>query len=358
MWIITLTGALLVITYFYLRGTDLEAYDEPRGQSFDAGSGPSEAHRAVVDSLRAGSSMMRQGSGPERLARLRDYMDGVSESQAYSAKITPTNANGVPAEWVLAQSADPARRALYLHGGAFIAGSPKSHRNITSRFSEVTGAAVLAIDYRLMPEHRRLEGMDDCRTAYRWLLDNGPNGAGDADRLYVGGDSAGGNLTLALLAWIRDQGLRQVDAAVALSPLTDSTFGSDSLRRNLETDVMLAPMLRPLLKIPRPLLWWANWLRNRVPPSDARVSPVFGNLANLPPTLVQVSEAEVLEDDGRRYVNRAVAAGSPAQLQSWGHVVHVWQMFYPELPEACQAWDEIEAFIRSTDDQKITEQAA
>ena len=108
---------------------------------------------------------------------------------------------------------------------------------------------------------------------------------------------------------------------------------------------MLRPMFEGLSRIPRPLLLWFAWLHNRISPSDPLVSPVFGDLSRLPPTLVHASEAEMLFDDARRYVNRAVAAGSPARLQSWAHVVHVWHMFYPQLTEARDAWTEIEKFI-------------
>jgi acetyl esterase/lipase len=90
-------------------------------------------------------------------------------------------------------------------------------------------------------------------------------------------------------------------------------------------------------------------MQSRVSPGNPVVSPVFGDLWGLPPTLIQASEAEVLHDDGLRYVNRAVAAGSPAKFQSWGHMVHVWHMFYPQLTEAREAWDEIGAFIEQTE---------
>ncbi|MDH4041148.1 MAG: alpha/beta hydrolase, partial [Gammaproteobacteria bacterium] len=203
----------------------------------------------------------------------------------------------------------------------------------------------LAIDYRLMPEHRRMAGIQDCRTAYSWILANGPEGPGPAERLYVAGDSAGGNLTLSLIAWVRDQGIRQPDAAVAFSPATDTTFASPTVRRNMDSDAMLGPMFRDLARVPVPLLWWFSWLQARISPSNPVVSPVFGDLSGLPPTLVQVSEAEILYGDAIRYVNRAVAAGSPARLQSWPHMVHVWQMFYPRLTEAREAWDEVGKFI-------------
>jgi len=144
---------------------------------------------------------------------------------------------------------------------------------------------------------------------------------------------------------VRNQKLRQPDAAVAFSPTTDQTFSSPTILRNMESDAMLGPMFRQLSKVPRPLVWWLVWLQARISPSSPLVSPVFGDLSGLPPTLLQASEAEILYGDSVRYVNRAVAAGSPARLQSWPHMVHVWHMFYPQLTEAREAWDEVGKFI-------------
>ena len=344
-WVLLILVILAAISFFHLRGEDLSRFDAPAGQRFPGSGDPSEEHDAVVASLEVGVMSMQKVPRSQRLGMMRQYMDNMSDGLQLPCAITPVNVAGIDAEWVVAPGADPARRVLYIHGGAFEMGSPRSHRNITNRFSEISRAAVLAIDYRLMPENPRMAGIEDCRTAYQWILDNGPDGPAAASKVYVAGDSAGGNLTLSLIAWVRDQGLRQPDAAVALSPATDSTFGSPSLRNNMDTDAMLGPMFKRLALVPVPLLWWFVWLKMRLIPRDPLLSPVYGDLANLPPTLVHASTAELLFDDGKRYVNRAAAAGSPARLQSWDHMVHVWHMFYPQLTEAREAWDEIEKFI-------------
>jgi acetyl esterase/lipase len=281
----------------------------------------------------------------QHTAALRKYMDGMFAGRSFDTGFTPLDIDGLPAEWVLAPGADSTRRTLYIHGGAFIVGSPRSHRPLTSRIAQMTGGAVLAIDYRLMPEHRRMHGIDDCRKAYRWLLEHGPDGAGPARTVFVGGDSAGGNLTLSLIAWVRDQRLRAPDAAFVFSPATDATLGSPSLKSNRHSDAMLGPMFGALAKVPRALLAWGGWLQTRINPSNPVVSPVQGDLRGLPPVLVQASTSEMLLDDSRRYVNKARAAGSPVRLQTWAHMVHVWQIFNPQLPEANQALDEVGKFL-------------
>jgi epsilon-lactone hydrolase len=337
--------ALTIFTRVYLNGPDLRHYDDPRGEQFGVGQGPSEAHDEVVASLSVGVGPIRKAPRKEQLLLMREYMDQMSDGLDLASTFTPVDAGGVKAEWVLAPGADSSRRLLYIHGGAFVMGSPRSHRNITNRFSEIAGCAVLSVDYRLMPEHSRMAGVEDCRSAYEWLLQNGPEGPAAASKIYIAGDSAGGNLSLMMSAWTRDHGSRKADAVIALSPVTDMTLGSPSMKSNLETDAMLGPMFKGMAKIPRPLLLWVGLFQNKTSPANPVLSPVFRDLHELPPTLVQASEAEMLFDDGRRYVNRAVSQGSPARLQTWQHMVHVWHMFYPQLPEASEAWDEIGKFL-------------
>jgi acetyl esterase/lipase len=333
------------VATFYLGGADLSAFDRATGERFSTGPKPSDEIKAVIASFSGLTTTLRGVPRNQHTALLREYMDNAFADRQLDARFTPVDCDGVPAEWVLAPGADSARRTLYIHGGAFMMGSPRSHRTLTSRFSQMTGGAVLAIDYRLMPEHSRMAGIEDCRTAYRWILANGPGGPQPARVVFVAGDSAGGNLTLSLIAWVRDQGLRAPDAAVALSPVTDSSFGSPSLKANLPTDAMLGPLFGPLAKVPRAVLLWLTWFQARIRPSDPVLSPVYGDLARLPPVLVQASEVEMLRDDSRRYVARAQAAGSPVKLQTWNHMVHVWQIFNPELTEAREALDEIGKFL-------------
>lgn len=339
-------------TRWQLRGPDLSAYDQPVGERFGQGP-PSAEHQAVVASLGGVQSALKGVPRREHIPRLRRYMDEVFPEADPAVRLVPVQAGGVPGEWVLAPGAQADRRLLYLHGGAFATGSARSHRRITTALSRLTGASVLAIDYRLMPEHPRRAGIEDCRSAWRWLIDQGPDGPAPARTLWVAGDSAGGNLTLALIAWLRDAGahepgLRQADGAVAFSPATDSTLGSPSLRAHRHSDPMLGPLIGPLLKVPRPVMLWSSWLLTRIPPRHADISPVHGDLSRLPPVLVQASEHEMLRDDARRYVNRARAAGSPVQLQTWDHMVHVWQIFHPELPEGRHALAQAAAFLRAT----------
>lgn len=354
-WMVTvvlLPVAIWAVARFYLRGDDLSRYDgeRPGGEPRP----PSDAHFETVELLQRMGENAPKGPRRQRLKRLREAMDQMGEGRGSDAEIRSVDVAGVPGEWVLAPGADPDRRLLYLHGGAFVMGSPMSHRPITARLSEIAGASVLAVDYRLMPEHKRLDCLADCQTAYRWIIDHGPAGPAPVATLFVAGDSAGGNLTLALIAWARDVGLRRADAAVALSPATDATLSSPSILENLDSDHMLGPMFRPFAKLPKTLALWFGWLTTGVRPCDPRVSPAHGNLDNLPPTLVHASEAELLIDDARRYVNKARAAGSPAALETWHHVLHVWHIFEDRLPEAQAAFERIGVFLESVAPRRLS----
>ena len=345
--LICLAFAIWAITRFYLRGEDLGRFDRAghvvRGEPRNPSAGHYEAI-ALLNELTGGGTG-RMGSR-EQLVFLRRKMDELGDrADLHGIEVLPVDSDGVRGEWVLAAGADPTRRLLYLHGGAFTMGSPRSHRAITSRLSRLAGASVLVVDYRLMPEHRRLEGLEDCERAYRWVLENGPRGRAPLETLFIAGDSAGGNLCLALIAWARDAGLRAADGAVALSPATDGTLSSPSLISNLHSDHMLGPMFGRMAKIPRGALLWMAWFSNRVRPCDPRVSPAHGDLSRLPPTLVHASEAEMLLDDSRRYVNKAKAAGSPATLETWHDMLHVWHLSDGTVAEAAEAFAHIGEFL-------------
>ena len=345
-WLVVLAVAAVVFSYVVLRGENLAYLDQPIPRH--ALRAPSPALRAVLDEL-ASVSAVSLGRGRARVQAIRDIMDDMGRRKAYTCEFVPVQGADVRGEWVLAEGHDSTRRILYLHGGAFFAGSPLSHRPITDRLARLTGAAVFALDYRLMPEHPRMAGIEDSRRAYRWILDNGPGGREPARFLVVAGDSAGGNLTLSLLAWVRDEGLRQADAGIALSPATDGALDAPSLRENIATDPMLGPAFGALARFPKLLLLWYTWFTARMFPADPRISPVRGALHDLPPILVQASDAEMLLDDARRYVARAQAAESPVLLQTWPDMVHVWQMFTPELPEAEEAYENMAEFLASVE---------
>lgn len=327
------------------RGKDHSQYDHPRPKTKGSKSPESPEHQAAVANILHDIATTPKGTKKERLQYVRAQMDHNGKVFGDDVEIRPVMAAGREAEWVLAPNADSNRRVLYIHGGAYMEGSPESHRIITSRMSKIAKAAVLAIDYRLLPEHTRMDGIKDCRAAYRWLLENGPDGESQIEVLIVAGDSAGGNLALSTIAWARDTNLRAADVVVAFSPQTDLTLESPSIVANLATDAVLGGAFDTVVKAPRFIKLAFSFYLQRINPRNPIVSPLLGDLSGLPPILIQGSETEMLFDDEVRYANKANSQGSKVILQTWPSTMHVWQAF--DCPETDEAFACVEDFITS-----------
>lgn len=244
----------------------------------------------------------------------------------------PVDAGGVPAEWVVPAKADD-RVFIYFHGGGYCCGSIATHRVMASFLANAAGGRVLNVDYRLAPEHPYPAGLEDAISAYRWLLSQGL----PADRMAMGGDSAGGGLTLAALMSLRDAGDPLPAAAVLICPWTDLTLSGDSIATGAEDE--LIARLPDLVRL-------KDWYLNGHDATDPMVSPLFADLAHLPPMLVHVGSADILVDDGRRIAARAEEAGVEVILDEWAEMVHVWHSMAPILPEGQQAIDHIGDYLR------------
>lgn len=337
--------AVGLVIYQLLSRDPLAQYDSPKGEYF-----PSDCNSKPLQSIK--SEIKRDlGQASElplrvQISYLRQSLDSFFDKVEKVADFQPIKLPDLTGEWVLAPGVDFSRRLLYIHGGAFYVGSPKSHRVITSRLSEIANCAVLAVDYRLMPEHKRTQGIEDCRNAYDWMLAHSPRGEDrQTTAVFVAGDSAGGNLTLSLLSWIRDTQRPVPNGAVALSPVTDMRMRNPSIKSNSKQDVMLRPLYKLLNRVPGLMIMILNYFNTGYRATHPDISPLHGDLANLCPILVHASNHEMLRDDARRYVNKAVEAGTEAKLQLWQDMPHVWHIFYPKLAEADQAFEQIRLFI-------------
>lgn len=254
---------------------------------------------------------------------------------------TSVSAGGVPAEWIAAPNASPDRAILYLHGGGYVIGSIASHREMVSRLSRAASARVLAIDYRLVPEHPFPAAVDDATAAYRWLLAQGF----DPSQLAVAGDSAGGGLTVAALVALRDAGDPLPAAAVCMSPWVDLEGLGDSMTANAATD----PMVQK-----DGLVRWAGAYLAGAHPRSPLAAPLHADLSGLSPLLIQVSTAETLYDDSTRLAERARSAGVAVTVDPWDEMIHVWQIFAAVLPEGQQAIERAGAFVAERTAVKVT----
>lgn len=284
--------------------------------------------RLLVPALRLMRMQMKLMSDPVSLRKIAARVDALGSPPA-DVRTESVVAGSAPATWVDVEGAQPDRVVLYLHGGAFVAETPLFHAALLARICREAGARGLMLSYRLAPEHPYPAALDDCMAAYRWLLAQGFA----ASRIVVAGDSAGGNLTLALLLRARDEGLALPAGAVALSPVADFTFSGDSVQRNDGVDDMFsADMLDALVPV---------YLPQRTLSGHPHVSPVFGNFDGMPPLLLVVGSTELLLDDAVRVAHRCASA----QLLVWDGMPHVFPAF-DFLPQAREATQRIGRFMR------------
>ena len=292
-------------------------------------------------------------------AELQDLLEMFAERTMANAEITPTleerragsnlmgkrfenlegistesvDADGVPAEWVLAEGTGNGV-ILYLHGGGYVTGSVISHRGMAANLSRTSGCRVLNVDYRLAPEHKHPAQVEDAHTAYRWLLNNDI----DSSSIVVAGDSAGGGLTVATLLSARDAGDPIAAAGVCMSPWVDMEGTGESMKSKAGVDPMVSKA---------GLLDMASIFLGDADPRDPLAAPLHADLTGLPPLLIIVGSAEVLLDDAYRLHEKAKAAGAESKCVEFDDMIHVWPWFAPFLPEGEAAMDMMGKFIKA-----------
>jgi epsilon-lactone hydrolase len=248
-------------------------------------------------------------------------------------KVEHVSAPVAPAEWLRPPVADSGRVVLYLHGGGYVIGSPRSHRHLAAAIADAARASALLLDYRLAPEHPYPAAVEDATAAYRWLLD----GAVAPGRIVIAGDSAGGGLTVATLLALREAGLPLPAAGVCISPWVDLTCGGETYRTKAAADPIVTRA---------GVAQMAQAYLGATPPRSPLASPLFADLRGLPPLLIHVGSEEVLLDDARLLAERARAAGVEVGLEVYERMIHVWHWFLPMLDEAQSAVEAIGRFVR------------
>lgn len=241
------------------------------------------------------------------------------------------SADGVACEWMTPKNSVKHHILLYLHGGGFVYGLTPLHYKMVATLVEKLGMRALLVDYRLAPRYPFPAPLEDCVTAYRWLLKQGIS----ANSIVVAGDSAGGNLALSMLMQLRDAKDPLPVAAACLSPVADLTDRAHLFKE-----------LRDPLLHPRSVKLFNKSYVGEHDPRDPLVSPVFGDWRGLPPLLVHAGEDEILSDDAVRIGEVATVAGVDVQVVVYPRMWHVWQL-YAELPQTAQSLDHIATFLRT-----------
>ena len=289
--------------------------------------------QSEIDAVRALlGSKPRPVGWQERRHRIEEV--GSAWPAASDIRLAEVDIEGLRGEWSMAPGSDASRVLLYFHGGGYCSGSILSHRRLVTEAGRAAKARTLAIEYRLAPEHPFPAAQDDALSAWRFLGKQGIV----AEHIAVGGDSAGGGLTGALINRLRQTGGRIPGCAWLISPWTDLTLSGSTLATKDEVD----PIIHKA--------YLAELVQAYLPPGvdkkDPRVSPLYADLAGLPPTLIQVGSCETLLDDSTRFAAAAGSAGVAVTLEIWPEMIHAFPMWNAHLAAGRQALANAGEFIR------------
>jgi epsilon-lactone hydrolase len=285
---------------------------------------------ATMAAMRTAVAPMK---GKLRSTAARAPFDAIMEHVAPPAEVTyePATIGGISGLWAIPADAQPNAVLLHIHGGWFHWGTAHAFRHLVGHIASRARTRAFIPDYRLAPEHPFPAAVEDVQVVYRALAQSG------IERIALSGDSAGGNLTLVLLALLTKSPAKIAPAgAVALSPVTDLALTGASWQTRAEAD--------PFFVQPQGVEMATSYL-NGADPRNPLASPLYGELANLPPIRIHTGDDEVLLDDSVRYVERAVAAGVDAQLDLWMGMPHGFAGSVGRLEAANQALDAIGAFL-------------
>jgi epsilon-lactone hydrolase len=265
---------------------------------------------------------------------MRADWDRLFPAPGQGVELRADTAAGVEVLWVVPAESVATRVLLYFHGGGYKLGSVTSHADLMARIGTAAGCRVLGVNYRLAPEAHFPAPVDDAMAVYEWLIAAGVR----PSQIAVGGDSAGGGLAVALLLSLRDRGRALPAAAVLLSAWTDLTAQGESYATRAEAD--------PIHQRTMILATARQYLGPQGDASNPLASPLLGNLAALPPLLLQVGDRETVLDDSIRFAAKARAAGVRADLEVYPNMIHVFQQFAAEFVEARRAISAIGCFLQ------------
>jgi epsilon-lactone hydrolase len=288
--------------------------------------------QSEIDAVRALlSSKPRPVGWPERRKRLDDV--GSVWAVADDVALTAVDAMGVPGEYSIAPGSDPSCVLIFFHGGGYCSGSILSHRRLVTEAGRAARARTVAIAYRLAPEHPFPAAYEDVMTAWRFLRDEGIPAA----RIAVGGDSAGAGLAVALIGQLREAHEELPACAWLISPWTDLTMSGSTLATKEAVDPLIhTAYLKELTDA---------YLPAGIDRKDPRVSPLYADLRNFPPMLIQAGSAETLLDDATRFAAAAGAADVAVTLEIWPHMIHAWHLWNAHLEPGRRALVGAGAFI-------------
>ncbi|MEO1139887.1 MAG: alpha/beta hydrolase [Pseudomonadota bacterium] len=276
---------------------------------------------------------LRRASSIEKVRRSFEAKSKLFFHAPRGASFADDRLGGVPVHWAwaLGVGREDGPVLLYVHGGAFVFGSPRTHRAMLVRLSAEAKAPACLVQYRLAPENVFPAAFDDCMAVYKSVMHR-------RGGVVLGGDSAGGALVLSLLAEITRAGLPQPLGTFAFSPLTDATFSGESVSLQAEAEVVL-----PAERAEEMTLAYLDGAEAK----DPRVSPLYGAFSGAAPVWICAGDTEILLDDTRRMAAHLRAAGVDVTEIIEHDLPHVWPIFHNLLPEGRATLRDLGAWIRS-----------
>jgi len=266
----------------------------------------------------------------------RKHLETVARTllvRARGVHVEQSQMAGIDVDWLKPKGAREDKILFYLHGGAYILGSRRTHRQLASHMAKEAGVTAVLPEYRLAPEHPYPAAIDDAVAVYRALLKEGYK----PENIVISGDSAGGGLSVATLLALRHAGDPLPAAAVLLSPFLDVTASGESATTRADQD--------PWFDVSDMAVVARYYCADESKWRDPLISPVFANVSGLPPMLIQVGDDEILLNDSTRLAEKLEAAGIDVEIEIWPNMWHVFQMFIGKMPESKKAVEKLGTYI-------------
>jgi acetyl esterase/lipase len=300
---------------------------------------PSKKHEAIKKMLNIAANSLKNSDSLPHLQHMRYLIElgtffYLLPWDVHIKKVMVNNK--IYGEVVIPATSDRKKVMLYFHGGGYIIGSSHSHRSLVGKIAKKAGVIALLIEYRKAPEHPFPAALEDAFAGYKYLIYE--RGKLPEDIVFAG-DSAGGGLVFATLLKIKEEGLPMPAGAIGVSPWVDLTNSGDTILKNRHEDPLIDP---------KKMEKCAKMYSGAYDVTNPFISPLFGDLSGLPPCLIQASDSEMLYCDAVRFVKKAKEAGVDVTFQTWGGLIHWWQIFQWGIPEAGEALDKISDFIQFT----------
>jgi epsilon-lactone hydrolase len=295
-----------------------------------APSGPVPMTAADEEELAVLLKALDAQAWPEDLIEGRSFYDVWGTPVAPDITVSEREVGGVPGYLHIPPEADMSRLGIWLHGGGYVFGSQRSHGAMVAEGARAAGLPFLHPQYRRAPEHQYPAAVEDAVAVYAAALN-------EAEQVVLIGDSAGGGLALATVLAARDRGLPMPSAVACISPWTDLACTGETFRTLAADDPMVSTSVT--LSVRDAYLAGAD-------PTVPYASPLYGDVRDFPPTLIQVGERELLRSDAERFAAKLAAAGSPVTLEVWPGMVHVWHLHHTRLSKGRAALARLGEFLR------------